>query len=521
MRARGLVLVAVLALGACGSRVEHQVTSESDARESAATGAGLGAAGEVPTGASTVPGAATGSGTVGGTGSPSIGSGGTGTGAGGGGAAPSAGGGEQGSDEALTASSPGVTADTIKIGLAYDTNAGVNNTAFGIGGIGQVDQKRGWEALVAHMNEQGGVAGRKVEIVWFAFDSTSNETPESVAQQMCQTWTKDDRVFAALVSWDDTLRTCMTEARVPQIANAEANALSDSEDLRKFPLLVNIDAAADRAMRFGVDRLASMGYYEAGRGGTSGYKLGIIRYDEAVYERVSSALKDQLAQHDLKASDEVAVKLSQTETDLQDEFAQIRAAALRFKQENVTHVQFIGTSSARLPLLFMQSAEKQLYRPRYGLVSTDGGNALATLMGGDAQAQLGESMLVSWNPIFDAPAAEYSREDGPEPFVRCIQIFEDAGQSFGDGDPTRNKDAIAAGMCDNLNYFKASVEAGGTFVTPDTWLQGVSRVNNLPAAATFIMTTTAQRHDGVGGVRDSRWHDDCSCFRYTSEIVPV
>src|SRR5437867_1963178 len=101
---------------------------------------------------------------------------------------------------------PAVTGGTIKIGLAYDKNAGALNQAYGFAGVGQIDGKRAWETLVDTVNKSGGVNGRQLEIVWHVLDQLDGKNQDTVAQEMCATYTQDNKVYAAFVTGIDALR---------------------------------------------------------------------------------------------------------------------------------------------------------------------------------------------------------------------------------------------------------------------------------------------------------------------------
>ena len=112
-------------------------------------------------------------------------------------------------------------------------------------------------------------------------------------------------------------------------------------------------------------------------------------------EREIAAFRQFLLPQGLKLTREIAVKEAETINEIQDETNALRAAALQFKSDGITNVQFLSDGRAYMEIIFMQSAEKQLYRPRYGLNSTSGGQALATLLGSDAQPQLAQSLQIS------------------------------------------------------------------------------------------------------------------------------
>ena len=144
--------------------------------------------------------------------------------------------------------------------------------------------------------------------------------------------------------------------------------------------------------------------------------------------------------------------------------------------------------------------------------------ASLALLASDAQNQLSGSMQVGWFPIFDLHRSEYSGDKTTVAFRTCIDLLQKAGEGFTEGDPTRNKEAIAALFCDNLFYFVKAATAAGPNLTPDTFMEGVKSIDAMDSAQTYNLSTS-QRRDAFGGVKDAQWIDDCSCFRLVDPTV--
>jgi hypothetical protein len=316
----------------------------------------------------------------------------------------------------------------------------------------------------------------------------------------------------------------MTKAGIVQVANG--TGLSDSETFKSFPYLVETGVPAlDRMVRFKADAMKNAGYYAEGRDGplppTTPFKLGVVLYDYPVFQRALATMKKELQARGITIAESIAINPAESTDQTGDEIAAIRQASLKFKSDNVTHVEFLATNNAFLQWEFAQSSENQLYRPRYGLSSNDGGQALATLLAGDAPNQLKNSVSAGWFPLFDVTPGDYTGDKELPTLRRCKKVLSDAGETFGDGDPTRNKEAQAASICDSFFYFQAAVNLGGHQVTPQSWLAGAAKLEGLGSAATFVLKTTAERHDAPGAYKDAKWADDCSCFHYTSDVHPV
>lgn len=524
-----LLLGATALLAACGTTTsleEQQAalrTVDAGSGGSGLAGDGVAAAdGLVPTddlalGDAAAPGSPGG---VTGTGAGSPSAAGTGGAAATGGGASTTGGGAQGpaaADEKPSASAPGVTATEIKIGLVYDKSAGYVNAALGYGGIGQVDTKRAYDTLIADVNNRGGILGRKLVPVYHVFDSAgpdANTPPEVNEQRMCTTFT-ENRVFATFVTGGETFTRCMNKLGIVRIGNGAV----DSQLIAESPLLVVLNVTLDRAARFTTTRLGERGFYDQGRGGEKNVKVGLIRYDAPEFERAARVVKEELKKQGRELAGEIAIKEAETVDQIQDETTATRAAALQFKSDGITNVQFLSDGRAYLEVTFMQNAEKQLYRPRYGLNSSSGGQALATLLGSDAQAQLAESLQVGWFPIFDVERSQYSGDNATQAFQRCIKLLSDAGERFTEGDPTRNKEAQAAFYCDLVGYLSEAATRAGVNLTPQTFMErGVATIDGLDSAATYVLSTS-KRRDGYSGVKYARWVDGCTCFRYESPTV--
>ena len=92
----------------------------------------------------------------------------------------------------LTASAPGVTADTITIGYSYldfDVLVSQGLTPSGFG-----DQELAFQTQVDALNEAGGINGRQVEVVYSPYSPLGTEDAEAA----CLRLTQDNEVFAVL-----------------------------------------------------------------------------------------------------------------------------------------------------------------------------------------------------------------------------------------------------------------------------------------------------------------------------------
>ncbi|MDH4172071.1 MAG: hypothetical protein OEW42_21005, partial [Acidimicrobiia bacterium] len=92
----------------------------------------------------------------------------------------------------LTASSRGVTADTIRVGISMLDFAYLVENNFSPQGWG--DQQGVWQAYIDDLNARGGINGRMVEPVFTFYNPIGN----TEADQACLEMTEDNEVFAVL-----------------------------------------------------------------------------------------------------------------------------------------------------------------------------------------------------------------------------------------------------------------------------------------------------------------------------------
>jgi hypothetical protein len=228
-------------------------------------------------------------------------------------------------------------------------------------------------------------------------------------------------------------------------------------------------------------------------------------------------MKQRLAAHGLSLCDGCEFEVSYSSSDVQqqlDDATEVNAAIQSFKAKGVTHVMFLGsTFGTRITLFFVDGAEKQQYRPRLGLNPLDSPQLVRNNLGPASYGQFRQSVLVTWNPAhFDAQTDD---------FKRCKKIFEEAGETFGGDDKTRQKEALIAGYCNTAWYFSAVLSKAGRSLSLASWMNGVHTVDPVPSASAYLMQTKLGRHDGIGAIRVGEWSDDCSCWKPTTPVTLI
>lgn len=399
----------------------------------------------------------------------------------------------------------GVDDQQIRIGLEYAEETAARD-AIGIDGVTSGDMRRQWEALVAHHNENGGLAGREIVPVFHAYDASSSQSTELQQQAACATFTQDTPVYAAIINRPtSTYLACLDDAGVGAIGGGGRD---DDAALASYPsYVVPQDLSLSEVGRVLPGALAGMDYF-APESAAGSVRVGVVTYDAPRFRRVVEEALAPTLQAEGHAIEEVAY-LSELRRvhDAGAVSSQASNAVLRFSSRGIDHVLFIDYNGAAA-VFFMQAAESQQYRPQYGLNSGAGGQALVGLV---PEAQLQDSLLVGWSDIFDVGMAEARKAPNPQR-RSCEAIFADAGITFEDF----NAYGVAMAQCGSLDSLVRSVEASSGPLAHASLPRGAERLarswNSPVVGATWLGT---DRHFGVATYRPGGFIDDCTCFRYT------
>ena len=424
-----------------------------------------------------------------------------------------------------TAVGPGVTADKIFVGLSYAVNSSAANTAIGAAGITQGDTKREHEIVIEDINSHGGVAGRKIEPVWYEQDGASTASYDVIDQQMCETWTKDSQVFAAMRAGTENLLQCLRSRGVVLISDDLSS--SDAARFRKYPEYIEVAMMnLDRAASLEVAALKTQGYFGgwnavAGAPATTKPKVGIITYDgpswdHAVDETLVPALGS--AGYAPAAEDIIRVREENSTSDAGATAAAVSNAVLKLRSDNVTHV-LVFDERGLITLFFTRNADSQGYRPRYGFTTRNGVQALVDSAALPTNQLIG-SKGIGWLPSIDIPASVNTRNGPYSNDVRrkCLALLESKGITFSDV----NAETIGMGICSSWWFFRDAVNAAGGIMNRAAFMEGVHKLGtSYLNAGNFANRFSPTQHDGVAAYRQLGFDEGCRCMKYTSGNLAV
>ena len=496
-RALGAGLLA-LALVGCGSTVQARSAGTASGPDGLGQPGTAGELGGSTDGLPGVPADAAGGGGGGGgaQGGPTTAQGGPGSGAlptttEAGGAPTAAGGG--GSTTAGRPSGP------IKIGVITSGNAGAFASSVGVAGnFG--DQRKQAQAIADHINAKGGVAGRKIELVYYDYDA--GQTQDGNAQAACVRFTEDQAVFAAIgiAGMSDAYHACAKKNGLVVLSDGDIKAGSF---FQRYPTTIVIsDLDITRKYAAMVNALSEQRFF------TPGAKIGLLYVDERNdVEGITNGMKPALSRLGLTVDAEVQIAGNASPGDYA---AALSSSVLNFRSKGITHVLFGSASAA----FWAQSADSQGYYPYLGI---DSRQSPALLMQGfNSPRSLEKAYGVGYQPVQDVDAA---RDPGflNDNHKLCKKLLDDAGQGWGSN---RLGAGTAMYLCDQL-FFLRTVMVGKNEATPAALLSGVAALGTTyQSPLTFSTSFSATRHDGAEAYRLLRYKTDCRCFAYVSPSRP-
>lgn len=414
-------------------------------------------------------------------------------------------------DDASVASAPGVNSTKIYFGIPYSEAGPTNSATFGA--ALDNDARKPYNAIIDHINGQGGLFGRQIEPIYYELDAGSSQPIDQQEQAACSHWTEDNSVFGIL-SGGDILQECAESAG--SISTFPIGA-SLPEDFQTYPHY--FETSGINLIRVGqvtVEGLHRQGYFGKAP------KVGIVAWDLAEYhEALERGYVPGLEQKGITMATEPAyVSAPQTAQDLAQASADINSAVLRFQSQGITHVFLLDGEAglcggACLTTLFLRRADSQEYFPRYGF---NGNNQVKT--GQEAglypASQLGRSIVVEWNDA-DESYDEGTHINGAR--ERCYKLMRDAGVPMDNA----NRQAFARFACEQFWFFQL-IESilGKAPLTSDNFMVGVNKVGwGFSSPNAYGIHFSSTQHDALSAARNMKYVDSCTCYQWTSDPYRV
>lgn len=338
------------------------------------------------------------------------------------------------SNQPLTASDVGVTANTIKIGVLIPNTDEIEGADEYLG-----DVREQWQVSVDSVNAAGGILGRKIEAVYEGFDALSDDAKRA----SCIRLTEEEKVFAVVNGggfFGEPIR-CVTEQHdTPMIGQPPG------DDSYYLGNLFTITPSKDRVLKNYVTRLHREGRL---RGKTIG-TLEIEGRDKIPIDRSMIPVLESLGYkvaHRAVFNEDLGTAQSQMPVEIQ----QMRSKGVDFVLPGLN----LGHMTT-----FVQTADGQGYRPTYFMSDYVCGTCdvfLILMPEGSFEGVLGYTSLRSGEWRVDLPEVAHDR--------RCREQYEAST-----GKTVSREGGEYSGVvqsCGIVDIFAAAARASGPNLTQD------------------------------------------------------
>jgi hypothetical protein len=330
-----------------------------------------------------------------------------------------------------TGPAPGVTEDTIKVGVEY-----VDLEAIGdIATLDHGDYEAAYQALFDQINADGGINGRQIEATIVGVNPVGTDSAEAACTQL----TEDEQVFVVMGFFSGDAVLCPLETHQTAVIGGEMTP--ERLDRAQAPWY-----SADVGTDLQTEAVRAMA--DAGElGGTLAVFGGVT--EQAFIDDEVLPLLDELG---IDVA-ETATTDNEANTDLTASNAQVATITQRFDAAGVDQVLVVGQSA----LAWANGVANTGFRPALRFTSPSSVQAYANDESHDIDfldGAVGGNVYGDSENVWQLPAMQ-----------DCIQVVEAAGVPVPEPDsvPDDSGDVFLAGMeaCNNVALFRQLVEAAG------------------------------------------------------------
>jgi ABC-type branched-subunit amino acid transport system substrate-binding protein len=399
----------------------------------------------------------------------------------------------------------------VKVGILLTTVGQADALGYNIGNT--FSEQQFDDAVIASLNSQGGLHGRKIVPV-YAKTNTASTSWEADYSAACSKFTQDDHVDVVLGSsfaYFRSFESCLAKAGIPHLSNT--TNVPDNAELAAFPLYrALIVPTIDKRSVAKLQGAINSGFLSPSN------KLGVITDSCPGSQRAwNDVVKPFLAKHRITVGGTADEGCADGYNgSFSAAGAAVSNALLAFRSAGVDRITFITVSETGTMLVMSQGASSQGYHPGWiasSLVSS------ASLQGQAPADQLKNTRVYGWLPSQDVSPSLYGRPNAA--LKRCLALLSARGIKAS----SQADYSYAESICEALFAYEAALGRSGGDSEGRRLIAGLDAVGHslqsvfvLDGAVRF---STAQRNDAPRIYREARWSDGCSCFMYAGPTYPM
>jgi hypothetical protein len=396
----------------------------------------------------------------------------------------------------------------IKVGIVLTA---VSNAAqYGVKVGNTYDEKQVYDAIVASLNAQGGLAGRKIVPIYAKTDTGSNNWETDFAAA-CATFTQDNHVDVVLgyvFDYFASFESCLAKHGIPHL-NTGFN-IPDAQELKAFPLFVPlIVPTIERRSLAKIDGAVASGFI------TKASKIGLLTDTcPGTARSLEQVVRPAIKRRGLTIASESTIDCVNGASGNGSAVAAIQNAVLAAKTKGVDRILIHGVSEAGPLLLFATSAESQGYRPGYAVSSL----AQLSILGGQIpKAQARNVHGFGWLETQDVPPQDYRPHNGVQ--QRCLALLKSRGVA-----PVSAADySYAYNLCEAAFVYELALKSTNGSSNGAQILSAIQALGTSFASTMNLGGSVfgKDRVDAVSVERPLVWREACSCYAYTGPVRQI
>lgn len=405
----------------------------------------------------------------------------------------------------------GATSATGPIEVGIVRTGTSNAAAFGASLGNSVNESDVDDALVAAVNDQGGLGGHKIVPV-YADTDTGSTSWDADFEAACAKFTQDHKVVAVLgyvFNHDPAFEECLAKKGVPHLSTTFN--VPDAGELANYPLLMALATPRiERRSREKVDGALATGVL------TKANKIGVVVDQCPGTERAwNNVTKPYIQSKGLTIASVFEIGCAHGSGDAASIAGQAGNLVLQFRTAGVDRMMVDAVSEGPGILVLASAAEAQNWHPWYIVSSL----ANAAVLGGQIPPDQAANIKgFGWMPAQDVNPPQWPSTNATQ--QRCINLLKSKGITL----KAATDYLYAFNLCDAFFIYDLALKSThgntsgpGVVAAVETLGTGYTSALNLEGKDSFSHT----QHDAPSLARFFAWDTGCSCFTYRSYTFPI
>lgn len=400
-----------------------------------------------------------------------------------------------------------LTTGPLTIGMVYSNN-GAANSALGLATSASAGPQNVMGALVAALNKQGGLAGRKLAVEYYPVDATSSDY-STEAQSACANFTQDHPVPVVLDFTFGTrygMATCLARYGVADFGIGTSDTVSDNA----AGLFASPDwMTSSRRYRAVITGLHTTGYLSPHN------KIGVLLEDCGYLQRAyQQTVLPEISQLGLKLVDTETFACTAGFSSAGPDSATISSAILHLRTDGADRLLIVSDYEQVALLLLANQAESQGWRPGYMLSSA----AETEVIRSDIPSvQWPQLHGIGWSPGLDI---DDPNQPPSQVEQRCVNLIKDGGLAVSGWQNIFTANAV----CTEIFFVGSALQhssgdaSGGALMTAIDSLGASFVAPGIVDGSTFFGPS---RHDGPAAEAPFAYVGSCGCMKYTGPSFTV